>query len=66
MKIMIGCMIETSVGISAAAQIAPLADVIDLDGSLLVENDPFSGVVADDGSIRLGDRPGIGVVEAGR
>jgi L-Ala-D/L-Glu epimerase len=60
---MIGCMIETSVGISAAAQIAPLADILDLDGCLLVENDPFRGAVAADGSVRLGERPGIGVEE---
>ncbi len=66
LKVMIGCMIETSVGISAAAQIAPLADVTDLDGSLLVDNDPFVGAVAGDGTIALGQRPGIGVAEAPR
>ena len=63
---MMGCMIETSVGISAGAQVAPLADVTDLDGSLLVSNDPFLGAVAGDGTITLGQRPGIGVAEAPR
>ncbi len=61
LKIMIGCMIETSVGISAAAQLAPMADVTDLDGALLAGNDPFSGPVGQDGSILLSERPGIGV-----
>jgi len=64
MKLMFGCMIETSVGISAAAQLAPLADVLDLDGCLLVSNDPFRGAVGSDGTVTLGDRPGIGVEEA--
>lgn len=61
LHVMIGCMIESSVGISAAAQLSPLADAVDLDGCLLVGNDPFRGVVAPDGSIHLGDRPGIGI-----
>jgi L-alanine-DL-glutamate epimerase-like enolase superfamily enzyme len=64
LKLMIGCMVETSVGISAAAQLAPLADVLDLDGCLLVENDPYRGAVGADGTVRLSDLPGIGVVEA--
>ncbi len=66
LKVMVGCMIETSVGISAAAQIAPMADVTDLDGSLLVANDPFRGAVAVDGTITLGQLPGIGVAEGPR
>ncbi|HLF13842.1 MAG TPA: dipeptide epimerase [Bacteroidota bacterium] len=66
LKIMIGCMIETSVGISAAAQISPMADVTDLDGCLLVSNDPFRGAVAPDGTIRLNDLPGIGVTREAR
>jgi L-alanine-DL-glutamate epimerase-like enolase superfamily enzyme len=61
---MIGCMVETSVGISAAAQLAPLADVLDLDGCLLVDNDPWVGAVGADGTVRLSDLPGIGVEEA--
>lgn len=60
-KVMLGCMIESSVGIAAAAQVSPLADVADLDGSLLVRNDPFTGCVRPDGSIVLVDEPGIGV-----
>ncbi len=61
LSVMLGCMIESSVGTSAAAQIAPLADFVDLDGSLLIENDPFAGRVGPDGSVRLGEEPGIGV-----
>lgn len=64
LKLMIGCMVETSVGISAAAQLAPLADVLDLDGCLLVENDPFRGAVGADGTVRLTDLPGIGAEES--
>ena len=60
-RVMLGCMIESSVGTSAAAQISPLADVIDLDGSLLIDNDPFDGRVRPDGTILLGNEPGIGV-----
>ena len=44
MKIMIGCMVETSVGITAASHLAALADYVDLDGNLLIKNDPFIGV----------------------
>jgi len=60
--VMLGCMIESSVGTSAAAQISPLAAFVDLDGSLLIGNDPFDGRVRSDGSILLGDEPGIGVM----
>jgi L-alanine-DL-glutamate epimerase-like enolase superfamily enzyme len=49
LKTMIGCMIETSVQISAAAHLAELADYLDLDGNLLITNDPFTGVTAKDG-----------------
>jgi len=63
MKIMIGCMVETSVGISAAAQLAPLVDYIDLDGNLLISDDPYDGVKAVNGYLKYPDRPGIGVVE---
>jgi L-Ala-D/L-Glu epimerase len=49
MKTMIGCMIETSVQISAAAHLAELADYLDVDGSLLITNDPFDGVTAEKG-----------------
>lgn len=49
LKTMIGCMIETSVLISAAAHLAELADYLDIDGNLLITNDPYEGVTADDG-----------------
>ena len=62
MSVMIGCMIETSLGITAAAHLSPLADWADLDGSALTSNDPFDGVVFDRGRLILPDRPGIGVV----
>jgi L-alanine-DL-glutamate epimerase-like enolase superfamily enzyme len=61
MKIMIGCMIESSVGISAAAQLSALADYVDLDGNLLIANDPFSGINVLNGKLILSDLPGLGV-----
>lgn len=64
MMVMIGCMIESSLGITAAAHLTPLVDFADLDGNLLVTNDPFRGVEVDNGLLRLPDRPGIGVLEA--
>ncbi|MGE5294646.1 MAG: dipeptide epimerase [Solirubrobacterales bacterium] len=63
MKIMLGCMIESSVGISAAAQLSPLVDYADLDGNLLISNDPFVGVGIKQGKLILNDRPGLGVSE---
>lgn len=60
MKLMIGCMTETSCAISAAAQLAPMADWVDLDGNLLIANDSFGGVKVVDGKITLTDKPGIG------
>ncbi len=63
LDIMIGCMIETSVAISAAAALQPLAKWIDLDGNLLIKNDPFDGVKMKDGAWILQKKPGIGVVE---
>lgn len=62
MKIMTGCMIESSVAISAAAQFSPLIDYADLDGAVLTTNDPFDGVTIDRGKLVLSERPGIGVV----
>ena len=61
MKVMIGCMTETSCAISAAAQFSPAVDFADLDGNLLIENDCFEGVKVVDGKITLNDLPGIGV-----
>jgi len=63
MKVMIGCMTETSCAISAAAQVSPLADWADLDGNLLISNDVFEGVTVENGKITLKERPGIGIVE---
>ena len=63
MKIMVGCMIESSVAISAAAQFTPLLDYADLDGHVLTTNDPFDGVRIVDGKLILPDRPGIGVTK---
>ncbi len=63
MKVMLGCMTETSCGISAAAQLSPMADWADLDGNLLISNDLFDGVKIVDGKIALSpDRTGIGAI----
>ncbi len=61
LKVMIGCMTETSCAISAAAQLSPKAEWADLDGNLLISNDPFRGVTVDEGKITLMDKPGIGI-----
>jgi len=63
LKVMLGCMIETSVALSAAAHLTPLVDYADLDGNLLISNDPFSGVAVEHGRLILNDRPGLGVSE---
>lgn len=60
--IMIGCMIESSLGITAAAHLTPLVDYADLDGNLLISNDPYSGVKLDNGKLVLPNLPGIGVL----
>ncbi|MBA3673311.1 MAG: dipeptide epimerase [Gemmatimonadaceae bacterium] len=61
MLVMAGCMIESSLGIAAAAHLAPLLDCADYDGAALVANDPYSGVSIDDGRIALTDGAGLGV-----
>jgi L-alanine-DL-glutamate epimerase-like enolase superfamily enzyme len=63
LKVMLGCMTETSCAISAAAQLSPLADWADLDGALLIKNDLFDGATVVAGRVTLPDRPGIGVVK---
>lgn len=63
LKIMLGCMVETSVGIAAAVQLAPLVDYVDLDGHLLLADDPFTGIGGANGVLALTDRPGLGVIE---
>jgi L-Ala-D/L-Glu epimerase len=62
LRVMIGCMIESSVGIAAAAQIGSLADFLDLDSNLLLSNDPYEGMSVKNGMIYLSDLPGLGVV----
>ena len=62
MKVMVGCMTETSCAVSAAAQLAPAVDFADLDGNLLITNDLFDGMKVTAGKISLSDRPGIGIV----
>lgn len=64
MQVMAGCMIESSLGISAIAQISPLLDSADFDGAALLASDPFRGVSIAGGSIRLSDAPGLGVSPA--
>jgi L-Ala-D/L-Glu epimerase len=64
MRIMLGCMVETSLGVTAMAHLAGLADWLDLDGPLLIANDPFAGITYDDqANVLLPERPGIGVVQ---
>jgi L-alanine-DL-glutamate epimerase-like enolase superfamily enzyme len=61
MLVMLGCMVETSLGISAAAQISGLVDFVDLDGAMLLADDPYSGPLYENGLILLPDGPGLGV-----
>ncbi len=61
LQVMIGCMTETSCGIAAAAQIAPLCDFADLDGCWLIRNNPFKMPELDNGVIRLNHLPGLGL-----
>jgi len=64
LEIMFGCMIESELGISQAAQLGSLADYIDLDGHLLISNAPFTGLGFSDGRLVLSDGPGLGVEPA--
>ena len=61
MQIMLGCMVESSLAITAAAHLSPLVDFADLDGNLLVTNDPFVGATVAGGRLVLPDEPGLGV-----
>jgi L-alanine-DL-glutamate epimerase-like enolase superfamily enzyme len=61
MKVMLGCMVESSCAISAASHLSPMVDFADLDGALLISNDVFDGTKIIDGKVTLTDRPGIGV-----
>ena len=62
MRVMVGCMTETSCAVSAAAQFSPAVDFADLDGNLLITNDRFTGVTVEHGRLTLPDRPGIGLI----
>jgi L-Ala-D/L-Glu epimerase / N-acetyl-D-glutamate racemase len=61
MLVMLGCMVETSLGIAAAAQVSGLVDFVDLDGAMLLADDPFAGLVYEKGRILLSESPGLGV-----
>ncbi|MGH3145180.1 MAG: dipeptide epimerase [Rubrobacter sp.] len=61
MLVMLGCMVETSLGISAAAHVSGLVDFVDLDGAMLLADDPYRGPLYRDGRIVLSERPGLGV-----
>jgi len=61
LRLMIGCMIESSLAVSAGAAVTPLFDYADLDGNLLIRNDPFRGVRTVGDVLELNDRPGLGV-----
>ena len=65
MKVMLGCMVESSLGITAAAQLAPLVDYADLDGAALLKDDPYVGVTIQDGLIRFPGGAGLGVLSRG-
>jgi L-alanine-DL-glutamate epimerase-like enolase superfamily enzyme len=62
MQVMMGCMVETSVGVTAAAHLGSLCDFIDLDGPILIKNDPFDGVSYQGVKLIIPDRPGLGVI----
>jgi len=61
LTVMVGCMIESSLGITAAAHLTPLVDIVDLDGAALLANDPFDGATIAGGQVRLPTGPGLGV-----
>ena len=61
MKTMLGCMVSSSVSVTAAAHLSPLVDFADLDGNLLIANDPYRGVKVERGKLMLPDGPGLGV-----
>src|SRR6516164_3953513 len=65
MKTMLGCMVSSSVSVTAAAHLSPLVDYADLDGNLLISNDPYSGVNVEKGKLVLPDRPGLGLRPTG-
>ncbi len=64
MKTMLGCMVSSSVSVTAAAHLSPLVDYADLDGNLLIANDPYRGVRVETGKLILPNRPGLGLTPA--
>jgi L-alanine-DL-glutamate epimerase-like enolase superfamily enzyme len=64
LKTMLGCMISSSVSVTAAAHLSPLVDYADLDGHLLIANDPYTGVRVERGKLILPDGPGLGLKAA--
>ena len=60
LKVMLGCMVETSVGITSASHLAGEVDFVDLDGNLLIKNDPYSGVLVNNGRLVLQKGNGSG------
>ncbi len=63
MKTMLGCMVSSSCTVTAAAHLSPLVDYADLDGNLLIANDPWTGVTVKNGKLILPDRPGLGLIK---
>lgn len=63
-KTMLGCMVSSSCAITAAAHLSPLTDYADLDGNLLIANDPYRGVTVSEGKLLLPQRPGLGLLSA--
>lgn len=63
MAILLSCMVESSLGVTAAAHLAPLCDFLDLDGPLLIADDPFDGLTYNGAALTLPERPGVGVKE---
>jgi L-alanine-DL-glutamate epimerase-like enolase superfamily enzyme len=61
LKVMLGCMISSSISVTAAAHLSPLVDYADLDGNLLIANDAYTGVRVENGKLLLPDRPGLGL-----
>jgi L-alanine-DL-glutamate epimerase-like enolase superfamily enzyme len=61
LKVMIGCMVSSSVAVTGAAHLSPLVDYADLDGNLLIKNDPYEGVLVENGKLMLPNRPGLGL-----
>ena len=64
LKVMLGCMVSSSVAVTAAAHLSPLVDYADLDGNLLISNDPYTGVLVERGKLVLPNRPGLGLLPA--